>query len=290
MRTTSVAVIAILALGSIGLASDTPAGEPAKTQEPETIWGGGTSGWRLGVAVCQSAFRMGEPIMVRITTQNLSDTRRFAADYAFTAEGWTIEVTNLKDGEAMPYTREGQRMYGLDRARPRRDSVSRRRLEPGEGGYDTLWVNRVRDMTLAGKYSVRVSRQLVTETGEWVTVQAPSLELQVRGAQYPPSALPQVLALSPGRADKSRAMAALGSYLSSLVADLARAAEEDKLSDAGSTAWGQLLKLRDQLEAITKERPAPPGRTAPVKAQPEDKATRTEPSAGQPARAAGGTA
>jgi len=276
MRMIRVALIALLAVGSVTVAIGAPGGEHPETLEPQTVWGEETSGWRIGVAVCQSGFRVGEPIMLRVTTENLSEARRYADVYAFTAEGWSIEVTDLKDDEAKPYTREGQRMYGLDRAQPRGGSVSLLRLEPGGSASDVVWVNRVRDMTLTGKYSVRISRRLVTETGQWVTAEAPALQVEVKGAQYPPSALPQVVALGPESVYRTQAASALGSYLTGLAAELAHVAEREKTSQTGDAARAQLLKVRDYLEGITKERSGPPDRTVPGQEQPQEKAPQPE--------------
>ena len=259
--------------------SERPGVPAAPSQGPGVQWGEEAGGWRLGVAVSRRTFDVGEPIIVRAQTRNTSGQVRRAPVFAFTAATWGIEVTNLDHPEAMPYTREGQRMYGLDHARPRGGSVSLLRMEPGESVSDLIWVNRVRDMTLWGKYSVQITRRLSTESGDWVTVSAPPLEVEVKRAQYPDDALPQVLALEPAPVYREQAAVAFGASLRRLADELGSLAEREQPADTRHTAHAEFAKLCAHFQGLAEKEAAPAGvseRAAPEPSEPTTAGRATE--------------
>jgi len=88
-----------LALVVLGLSSFLRAGDPGRVplqwQEPEILWGEPNDGLRMGVALTKHVFAWGEPIVVGVRVQNLSDKPR---DLPSSREGsWNISVTFSDD-------------------------------------------------------------------------------------------------------------------------------------------------------------------------------------------------
>jgi len=272
--TAPLAVLSLVLVGSM-FALGGSTGEEQKTTLT-TTWGQPPGGFKLGITVAKNSFRVGEPIIVSAVLRNVSDKRR-KFDDEHSGRWWRLEVKNIDRGIAIPQTLGGTLVYGGepppggDLSFALRESVSSRWLEPGES-TDTvlLWVSRLRDMTLRGKYSITISHLVRTEGNEWVKAAAGPVQIEIDSDGYSAGVVLQTLQLDPHfyEAGGSSWGPYLGEPLGEELEQIAKLSEEHPGDATARAVRSQLEELRDRLDALLKK--GPPGAEAPAgaKAQP----------------------
>ncbi len=252
MMRTGILVLATLALGAAVFAADEAERRAAAPQAPETVWGKETDGWQLGIAVAKTRFLIGEPILVAVISRNLSGTMRQAGLYPGLVPTWNVEAVFLPGEEDTPYTRFGAWLNGQHEipGRGRHGSQVTNRVGAGESVTDIVCVNEVRDMTVPGKYSVTIGRQLWAEGQAMVTVEAPPVDVEVGGGSwFAESALPQKISLVADPSGRVPAAKELGRFIGTLIASLADTAQKGPSQNLMGTGRYQLEMLRADINA-----------------------------------------
>jgi hypothetical protein len=284
-----------LALILLGLSASLGAGEPGrdapKWQEPETIWGEPNDGLRMGVAVAKHAFAWGEPIVVGVRIQNLSEKRRHLPS---SGEGsWNMSVTVGPKKEPARSIFDTAVPTGY--AQPWRNDLRRGGLflEAGATWYEVAPVTRYFVM-LPATYIITISYPDQTKPGGAALVQAPPVEVEVRYGLSPDPAAVQMLQLDWQGDGGIRGDAAVGDLVWTsrdslqLLCAFAKAHPETM---PGRRARRALVELRTQLDELLKEVPPPPNpaekaKKAEPKPQADAAAKQAEPEKAEPKAAA----
>ena len=247
MISDSFRVFLVLFAGWLALAAhETGEGHPQGT-EPEPVRGQEVLGFKLSAAVVREEFVVGEPILVRLTTKNVSGKR---ARLVWSPYIWRVEGTDQL-GREVPLTRQGRYTYGLVKGDPRTGGHRGRYLEAGESETEVIILNRLCDLSMTGRYSMVIGRELYDDKGNWAVGKAPPLELRVSGG-YPRSAAPQVVKLDPRPGERSHALRSIGAQVREMTALLSEIAdgEEGHEKDA---ATSELQEIQAQVEALKAE-------------------------------------
>jgi len=289
-----------LALVVLGLSAFLGAGDPGRVpvqwQEPETLWGEPNDGLRMGVAVAKDEFVWGEPIVVGVRVQNVSDKPR---ELLSSWEGsWNIYVTSGPNKTAAPsiFDNDVHMQPRKGEAMPWRGggSVGGVLIEPGGTWYEVALVRRYFPLT-PGTYTVTVSYPDRIKGGGTALIQAPPLEVEVKQMDWPdqPPA-DQMLQLDWQGDGGIRGDGAVGDLVWTsrgslqLLCAFAKAHPETM---PGRRARRALVELRTQLDELLKEVPPPPNpaekaKKAEAKPQADAAAKQPEPEqAGQKAAA-----
>lgn len=134
-------------------------------------------GFRITVAVQRQKFYVSEPVMLTVTTTNVSNKPQ---DYVFTGiyRDFSFVVTNQK-GVNTPKTLYGQSCLGADNNNQQVGMAIFKRLEPGQQVTHTVPLNALYDMTLSGAYSI-TAKQRFSNIGSAEAV-SNTLKVQVVG-------------------------------------------------------------------------------------------------------------
>ena len=120
-----------------------------------------SSGISMTAAMPESAYNAGDRIPLTITFRNESQHEIFISETnGADAADRDFELEVLNDGgQRVPYTLYGKEAHSPDPGRFRFFSFKRKRIEAGGSIQQVIVLNKVFDLTLPGKYSVRVTRQ-----------------------------------------------------------------------------------------------------------------------------------
>lgn len=121
-------------------------------------WGKPVGGWRLSASLDKDVFKTGEPIILSIVFENASEKKQ-----AYGAQGKEFDHDlncRSASGEA-PLTLYGKRMKD-NRGRGRYVDGE---LAPGQNLVSEIALSRHLDLTLAGKYSLTVVREVFPHEG-----------------------------------------------------------------------------------------------------------------------------
>jgi len=289
-----------LAIVVLGLSSFLGAGDPGrdapKWQEPETLWGEPNDGLRMGVALTKHLFAWGEPIVVGVRVQNLSDKPR---ELSASWEGsWNISVTSGPNKAPAPsdfydiVVRKGGRK---DFIQPWLGGGSSGGvlIEPGGTWYEVARVTRYFYL-LPGTYTVTISYPDLAKGGDTALFQAPPVEVQVIegvAADPPGSQMLQLAWRRYGGITGEQALKELSGSARDSMQLLAAFAQGHADIGLGERARWELGQLRTQVDGLLKELPPPPkpgekGEKAEAKPQAETATKKAEPEqAGQKAAA-----
>lgn len=137
-----------------------------------TSIGGAAGGITITVELSKSIYSAGTPISLAVRLKNVDEQEvklRVANQYTM----YKIVVTD-EEGIEMPKTLFAQKQF-WGAAFPK-SFIS---LAPGQEYSVVLPINRLFDMTLAGKYTINVSKPIVTQKGVNVVTSAPTLTVEV---------------------------------------------------------------------------------------------------------------
>jgi len=290
--TVTIVVLSVLLVGGLfalaGPAQDKPMTALA------TTWGQPSGGFSLGVTITKASFRVGEPVIVNAALRNVSGEPR-KLWFSLKGRMWDLEVRSIEAEVAAPLTLAGLRIYGAPQVagpdeiyvlRPDplglypkpyffvpSDSMGYKLLQPGECYSTMLWVNRLRDMTLRGKYSISISHLVRTEGDEWVKAEAGPVEVEVGSDGDPTSLMLQTLQLDRPFYNEAGPRSwgpFLDAPLDEQLEQLALLAKEKPDDATARAVRGELERLRDRIDALLKEGPPAEGTGAVGKAQPPE--------------------
>jgi len=236
--------------------------DAVKWQEPETIWGAPNDGLRMGVAVTKTLFAWGEPIIVGVRVQNLSDKPR----EVFSAwEGsWNISVAYG------PNKAPVRSMFDYDKAVPKGyaqpwrygGSSSSELIQPGGTWYEVAPVSRYFDLRGDATYIVTISYPDRSKGRDAVLVQAPPIHIEVKDMDWADPPASQMLQVD-WRANRESTGQQQVELLSRSARDsvqlIGAFAQAHPDIVAGKQARRELLNLRAQLDELLKEPPSKPG-------------------------------
>jgi len=276
-----------LALVVLGLSAFLGAGDPGrdavKWQEPKTLWGEPNDGLRMGVAVTKRLFASGEPVIVGVRVQNLSDKPR---ELVYAGEGfWNISVTfgpdkaparSIFDNDVHMQIRKGYVQpwrYGAG-------SATGALIEPGGTWYEVAPVSRYFYLP-ATTCTITISYPDHAKGGDAVLLQAPPVEIEVRDMYWADPPASQMLQLDwrayGGIRGEQQIVLLSGSARNSTQL-LAAFAQGHPDTGLGERARWELEQLHAQLDKLLKEE-------RPKAGEKEEKAE-AKPQAGSPAKQA----
>lgn len=124
----------------------------SKTTEGENTWGPETDGYRLSIRTNKSRYMIGERIILYVSLKNMSkqDVEIMQTEPIQTYKNGIEIIIPAK--KTAPLT-----LYGKDRV-TWGGSVIGYTLKSGEQVTDSLYLNRLFDMTFTGEYKISVSR------------------------------------------------------------------------------------------------------------------------------------
>jgi hypothetical protein len=143
-------------------------------EEDSTQWGPETDGGQVSLKATQSKFRFDQPIALQIVVKNVGDKRLYLVRtgllfmYRFDVRG--------PDGKPCPLTREGSQ-EAMGGANGLRDSIA---LDPGKSNvFKVEMLNRIYDMSLMGKYTVKAYRTVILPGKDERSVEMPSNKIEI---------------------------------------------------------------------------------------------------------------
>jgi hypothetical protein len=146
-------------------------------------------GFRLSAELARHEFAAGEPVLIRLTTTNVSEkTMRLMASGAM----WTFEADD-QYGYEVSLTRQGLYQEGRLPGHPSHEGVRGGRLEPRQSWDETMQLDRLVDLTMNGTYTMRVGRCVTDDEGNWATVWTPWFDLKISGSFHEPVEAQKVL-------------------------------------------------------------------------------------------------
>lgn len=125
----------------------------------ELQWGPATSGWRLSASLDRDAFKVDEAIHVAVVFENVA-----GQEQPYGAKGKDFDYDlDCRDpqGRRMPLSQYGQRM--MDNREEGRYILHQ--LPPGGKLVNDILLSRNVDMTLPGKYTLTVRREVFPHDG-----------------------------------------------------------------------------------------------------------------------------
>ena len=135
--------------------------------------------WELSATLEKESARAAEPVVIFIILKNISQQPGSFVRSSLLRD-YNVSVTNEK-GEEMPLTRFGRLEHDAAGGHFRRIVQS---IAPGEQVQDRLLVNRLYDMTMEGKYTVRIQRSVVAQhSGKpaWITAKDVTVTIEPNG-------------------------------------------------------------------------------------------------------------
>lgn len=134
--------------------------------------GEAVGGLTITVEIPRLSYRAGESILLKVTLKNVGQKElRFRQSTPYAMYDIMVKTEN---GTEIPKTRFGQK-HAWGAAFPK----SFLTLGPGEEHSVSLPISRLFDMTLAGKYSIVVSKKIPTQDSGAATVFAPSFKIRI---------------------------------------------------------------------------------------------------------------
>ena len=195
-------------------------------------------GFRLSAELARHEFAVGEPILVRLTTANVTDG---ALRLTETASMWAFDGTDGKGYEA-PLTRLGLRNKGLLPGYGYHGGHRGGYLQAGESVSEFIVLNTVMDLTMHGTYSIRVGRVVSDDQGNWGTVWTPPFEVSVSWKSPPAAALQRT-----DLAHDQEAVRSLGAQAREIIGALQQLAADG--DDTAKWAAGKELKqIEEQMQ------------------------------------------
>jgi len=286
--------VALVVLGlSPFLGAGDPLTVPLQWQEPEVLWGEPNDGLRMGVALTKHVFAWGEPLLVGVRIQNLSDKPR-GLESAWEGS-WNISVT------FGPNKAPARSFFDYDKATPKGSaqpwryggSSSSELIQPGGTWYEVAPVSRYFDLPGDTHYTITISYPDRAKGGDAVLLQAPPVEVEVKDMDWADPPASQMLQLAwrrYGGITGEQAIKELSASAHNSMQLLGAFAQGHPDTGLGRTARWDLQQMRAQLDELLKEQPPkagekvekkepkPQGETATKKAEPE----KAEPKAAAP--------
>lgn len=148
------AIVIVMLVSVLGTATAV-FGDSRRDGQPPAESGATREGCRLSAAADRSSYAFGQPIIIRLTTEN-AGTKAVSVFWSYPMEVYRFEIRNA-DGKTVPLTLEGERLASLGGF-----SMAVVPLEPGDPKVDVVpMLNRWYDMTLQGDYTVVVHRRVL---------------------------------------------------------------------------------------------------------------------------------
>lgn len=132
-------------------------GSELSSQERSYSWGESKEGFLLGINVEKQSVSVRDPVILNVVLKNISDTplplvqTRPENDYRVSV--------HYENGEAVPLTLYGKRLDSIRGEVRRRTTVT---LASNEALEHHLHIDRLFDMSLTGKYFIKVTRTMLT--------------------------------------------------------------------------------------------------------------------------------
>lgn len=296
MKPNRAAVLAVLAGALAVAASEEPSQSVTASRGLETLWGEEVGGWRVGAAVARKGFAGGEPVLVRVAIQNMSQAeRQVRVERWGETQVWEVEASGPRGipspdgpGARVELTRLGRWLYGRGGGPPRSSSTTFARLGPGQQRSEIIQISDLLDMSMPGKYMVTIRRTLWDYEDSQVTVESPPIEIEVGGGRGvgDPRYWQQIFLVGGtdpvgGTAAKPRSPHVLQQYARTTriyVDDILRIASEEPQDEAAEAARKELRAIRAELDAALRpvtgaEGAAEPAPDSAARGQRPDRAT-----------------
>jgi hypothetical protein len=144
----------LLSLISVGCTGNSPKLMNRGDSMKDLEWGKTVAGYRLSASLDRAAFKPHEAVVVTVVFENVTDR-----DLPYGAQGkdfdYTLDCRNEQENQ-VPFTLFGQRMKA-NRGQGRYITAE---LPPKECLVNEISVSRHLDLSLSGKYTLTVSREI----------------------------------------------------------------------------------------------------------------------------------
>jgi hypothetical protein len=153
------------------LRRDAGGGGPEGSKAVERAWGTAVEGQAVSIATPKAAYAPQGPVALRVCFRNVG--RQDVKAARGNPLGTDLVTVLLPDGKPAPLTLFGKRAIKPD------SSKAVETLKPGEETCDEVGISRLFDLTLAGNYTVSVSRPVWKDGTVSSTLKATSNKLQI---------------------------------------------------------------------------------------------------------------
>ncbi|RYG66287.1 hypothetical protein EON80_15715 [bacterium] len=179
-RVVATGVAVAITMGA-GVAMQAQESKEEIPENREIQFGPPNSGYALGIRTSKDVYTWGERILLQVDLKNVSE-QEVMVNFTNRMSKFRMEVV-MPDGKIAPTT-----LYGewLKRPAPWRRTVVQY-VQPGKAVNVDFDLNRIFDMSRAGKYTVRVSSPIVYNADVTKVVAVKSVDLQLEVKTTPES-------------------------------------------------------------------------------------------------------